>query len=140
MSKVYHQYFDLDAFNSENHPKAYEALKRGEKVYLLFDYSINVVFITQSTVTSKEFDARSMTTSKGTIIANSKQEGCGKSFLKISYADRNAWADYYKKLGIKVVFSNGKLGMGSMKLKRLAKSVAAKVNIKRRAMGLLPRA
>ncbi|GKB27049.1 hypothetical protein Tco_0866450, partial [Tanacetum coccineum] len=29
----------------------------------------------------------------------------------ISYADRNAWADYYKKLGIKVVFSNGKLGM-----------------------------
>nr|GEV47441.1 DAR GTPase 3, chloroplastic [Tanacetum cinerariifolium] len=58
----------------------------------------------------------------------------------ISSADRNAWADYYGRQGIKVVFSNGKLGMGSMKLGRLAKSVAAEVNIKRRARGLLPRA
>ncbi|GKE96967.1 DAR GTPase 3, chloroplastic, partial [Tanacetum coccineum] len=29
----------------------------------------------------------------------------------ISSADRNAWADYYGRQGIKVVFSNGKLGM-----------------------------
>ncbi|PWA55470.1 GTP-binding family protein [Artemisia annua] len=58
----------------------------------------------------------------------------------ISSADRNAWADYYGRQGIKVVFSNGKLGMGSMKLGRLAKSVAAEVNIKRKARGLLPRA
>ncbi|KVI12540.1 GTP-binding protein, orthogonal bundle domain-containing protein [Cynara cardunculus var. scolymus] len=43
----------------------------------------------------------------------------------ISTADRNAWADYYGRQGIKVVFSNGKLGMGAMKLGRLAKSVAA---------------
>ncbi|KAL7590172.1 DAR GTPase 3, chloroplastic [Lactuca sativa] len=58
----------------------------------------------------------------------------------ISTADRNAWADYYGRQGIKVVFSNGQLGMGSMKLGRLAKSVAAEVNMKRRARGLLPRA
>ncbi|KAJ9547709.1 hypothetical protein OSB04_020252 [Centaurea solstitialis] len=57
----------------------------------------------------------------------------------ISTADRNAWADYYGRQGIKVIFSNGKLGMGTMKLGRLAKSVAAEVNIKRRARGLLPR-
>ncbi|KAL4572045.1 hypothetical protein LXL04_018813 [Taraxacum kok-saghyz] len=57
----------------------------------------------------------------------------------ISTADRNAWADYYGRQGIKVVFSNGQLGMGTMKLGRLAKSVAAAVNIKRRARGLLPR-
>ncbi|XP_071719375.1 DAR GTPase 3, chloroplastic isoform X2 [Rutidosis leptorrhynchoides] len=57
----------------------------------------------------------------------------------ISSADRNAWADYYGRQGVKVVFSNGKLGMGSMKLGRLAKSVAADVNMKRRARGLLPR-
>ncbi|KAI3700017.1 hypothetical protein L2E82_44630 [Cichorium intybus] len=58
----------------------------------------------------------------------------------ISAADRNAWADYYGRQGIKVVFSNGQLGMGTMKLGRLAKSVAAGVNMKRRARGLLPRA
>lgn len=57
----------------------------------------------------------------------------------ISAADRNAWADYYGRQGIKVVFSNGQLGMGTMKLGRLAKSVAAGVNMKRRARGLLPR-
>ncbi|KAK9055776.1 hypothetical protein SSX86_026861 [Deinandra increscens subsp. villosa] len=57
----------------------------------------------------------------------------------ISTADRNAWADYYGRQGIKVVFSNGQLGMGAMKLGRLAKSVAAGVNLKRRARGLLPR-
>ncbi|KAL8236273.1 hypothetical protein R6Q59_017354 [Mikania micrantha] len=57
----------------------------------------------------------------------------------ISAADRNAWADYYSRQKIKVVFSNGQLGMGTMKLGRLAKSVAAEVNMKRRARGLLPR-
>lgn len=41
--------------------------------------------------------------------------------------------------GIKVVFSNGQLGMGSMKLSRLAKTLASGVNVKRRAKGLLPR-
>ncbi|XP_052728360.1 DAR GTPase 3, chloroplastic isoform X1 [Vigna angularis] len=58
----------------------------------------------------------------------------------ISTADRNAWADYFTRNGTKVVFSNGKLGMGTMKLGRLAKELAADVNIKRRAKGLLPRA
>ncbi|XP_057533106.1 DAR GTPase 3, chloroplastic [Amaranthus tricolor] len=57
----------------------------------------------------------------------------------ISTADRNAWAAYYAKQGIRVVFANGQLGMGSMKLSRLAKSLAVDVNIKRRARGLLPR-
>ncbi|KAM7521592.1 hypothetical protein LguiA_011494 [Lonicera macranthoides] len=57
----------------------------------------------------------------------------------ISTADRHAWADYYARHGTKVVFSNGKLGMGSLKLGRLAKELAAGVNVKRRAKGLLPR-
>ncbi|TQD85946.1 hypothetical protein C1H46_028492 [Malus baccata] len=58
----------------------------------------------------------------------------------ISTADRNAWATYFAREGTKVVFSNGKLGMGAMKLGRLARSLAADVNVKRRAKGLLPRA
>lgn len=58
----------------------------------------------------------------------------------ISKADRNAWATYFTKQGIKVIFANGKLGMGTMKLGRLAKTLAADVNVKRRAKGLLPRA
>ncbi|XP_054782138.1 DAR GTPase 3, chloroplastic isoform X2 [Prosopis cineraria] len=57
----------------------------------------------------------------------------------ISTADRNAWATYFAKQGIKVVFSNGQLGMGTMKLGRLAKTLAADVNVKRRAKGLLSR-
>ncbi|XVE73135.1 hypothetical protein DITRI_Ditri11bG0093300 [Diplodiscus trichospermus] len=57
----------------------------------------------------------------------------------ISTADRNAWAMYFSRQGTKVVFSNGQLGMGTMKLGRLAKSLAAGVNVKRRAKGLLPR-
>ncbi|MED6135356.1 vacuolar diacylglycerol pyrophosphate phosphatase [Stylosanthes scabra] len=57
----------------------------------------------------------------------------------ISTADRNAWAAYFAKQGTKVVFSNGQLGMGAMKLGRLAKELAADVNIKRRTKGLLPR-
>ncbi|XP_055830614.1 DAR GTPase 3, chloroplastic isoform X1 [Solanum dulcamara] len=57
----------------------------------------------------------------------------------ISTADRNAWATYYANQGIKVVFSNGQLGMGALKLGRLAKSLAGTVNIKRKAKGLLPR-
>ncbi|KAK6239205.1 hypothetical protein QUC31_004674 [Theobroma cacao] len=57
----------------------------------------------------------------------------------ISTADRNAWAMYFSKQGTKVVFSNGQLGMGTMKLGRLAKSLASGVNVKRRAKGLLPR-
>ncbi|KAL0391009.1 UNVERIFIED_CONTAM: arm repeat protein interacting with a [Sesamum calycinum] len=36
----------------------------------------------------------------------------------ISTADRNAWASYYARQGTKVVFSNGQLGMGTMKLNR----------------------
>lgn len=58
----------------------------------------------------------------------------------ISTSDRNAWATYYAKQGTKVIFSNGQLGMGTMKLSRLAKVLAVDVNIKRRAKGLLPRA
>ncbi|KDP21458.1 hypothetical protein JCGZ_21929 [Jatropha curcas] len=57
----------------------------------------------------------------------------------ISKADRNAWANYFARQGIKPVFSNGQLGMGTMKLSRLAKALAASVNVKRRAKGLLPR-
>ncbi|XP_010691879.1 DAR GTPase 3, chloroplastic isoform X2 [Beta vulgaris subsp. vulgaris] len=57
----------------------------------------------------------------------------------ISTSDRNAWAAHFAKQGIRVVFSNGQLGMGSMKLSRLAKSLADDVNVKRRARGLLPR-
>ncbi|XP_022759726.1 DAR GTPase 3, chloroplastic-like [Durio zibethinus] len=56
----------------------------------------------------------------------------------ISTADRNAWAIYFSRQGTKVVFSNGQLGMGTMKLGRLAKSLAAGVNVKRKAKGLLP--
>lgn len=58
----------------------------------------------------------------------------------ISTSDRNAWAAHFARQGIRVVFSNGQLGMGSMKLSRLAKSLAVDVNVKRRAKGLLPRA
>ncbi|KAI4374303.1 hypothetical protein MLD38_012313 [Melastoma candidum] len=57
----------------------------------------------------------------------------------ISKADRNTWANYFSRQGIKVVFSNGQLGMGTMKLSRLAKTLAMDVNVKRRAKGLLPR-
>ncbi|XP_021911307.1 DAR GTPase 3, chloroplastic [Carica papaya] len=57
----------------------------------------------------------------------------------ISKADRNAWATYFARQGTKVIFSNGQLGMGTMKLARLAKALAAGVNVKRRAKGLLPR-
>ncbi|KAF3787481.1 DAR GTPase 3 [Nymphaea thermarum] len=57
----------------------------------------------------------------------------------ISSADRNAWATYFARQGIKVVFANGQLGMGTMKLGRLAKSLALVVNAKRRKKGLLPR-
>ncbi|MCL7050599.1 hypothetical protein MKW94_028532 [Papaver nudicaule] len=58
----------------------------------------------------------------------------------ISTADRNAWAHYFANQGTKVVFANGKLGMGAIKLGRLAKSMAVNVNIKRKSKGLLPRA
>ncbi|KAF3331939.1 mitochondrial ribosome-associated GTPase 1 isoform X2 [Carex littledalei] len=57
----------------------------------------------------------------------------------VSKADRNAWASYFAKQGVKVILANGKLGMGAMKLSRLAKSLASDVNVKRRAKGLLPR-
>uniref|UniRef100_A0A6M2F0Q7 G domain-containing protein n=1 Tax=Populus davidiana TaxID=266767 RepID=A0A6M2F0Q7_9ROSI len=57
----------------------------------------------------------------------------------ISKADRNAWATYFARQGIKAVYSNGQLGMGTMKLSRFAKSLAASVNVKRREKGLLPR-
>ncbi|CAL5357512.1 unnamed protein product [Camellia sinensis] len=57
----------------------------------------------------------------------------------ISTEDRNDWATYFARQGTKVVFSNGQLGMGTMKLNRLAKALAAGVNVKRRAKGLLPR-
>ncbi|XWS46825.1 hypothetical protein CRYUN_Cryun14cG0101400 [Craigia yunnanensis] len=56
----------------------------------------------------------------------------------ISTEDRNAWAMYFSRQGTKVVFSNGQLGMGTMKLGRLAKSLAVGVNVKLRAKGLLP--
>ncbi|GAB2281252.1 vacuolar diacylglycerol pyrophosphate phosphatase [Dionaea muscipula] len=58
----------------------------------------------------------------------------------ISSADRTAWATYFAKQGIKVIFSNGQFGMGSTKISRLAKELAADVNVKRRVKGLLPRA
>ncbi|KAJ4810861.1 hypothetical protein LUZ62_023427 [Rhynchospora pubera] len=57
----------------------------------------------------------------------------------VSTADRNAWASYFAKQGVKIIFANGQLGMGTMKLSRLAKSLASDVNVKRRAKGLLPR-
>ncbi|CAA6660456.1 unnamed protein product [Spirodela intermedia] len=57
----------------------------------------------------------------------------------ISSADRNAWAEFFSRQNTKVILSNGQLGMGSMKLGRLTKSLAADVNVKRRARGLLPR-
>ncbi|KAI3991414.1 hypothetical protein MKX01_006713 [Papaver californicum] len=58
----------------------------------------------------------------------------------ISTSDRNAWAHYFANQGTEVVFANGKLGMGAIKLGRLAKSMAVGVNIKRKSKGLLPRA
>uniref|UniRef100_A0A2P2K089 Mitochondrial ribosome-associated GTPase 1 isoform X1 n=1 Tax=Rhizophora mucronata TaxID=61149 RepID=A0A2P2K089_RHIMU len=57
----------------------------------------------------------------------------------ISKEDRNAWATYFARQGVKVIFANGQLGMGTMKLGRFAKALGASVNIKRRAKGLLPR-
>ncbi|AQK86366.1 DAR GTPase 3 chloroplastic [Zea mays] len=57
----------------------------------------------------------------------------------ISTEDMNAWATYFGNQGIKVVFSNGQLGMGTMKLGRMAKSVASVANTKRKEKGLLPR-
>ncbi|KAL7126604.1 hypothetical protein ABFS83_14G199400 [Erythranthe nasuta] len=57
----------------------------------------------------------------------------------ISASDRNAWASYYARQGTKVIFANGQLGMGSLKLTRLAKALADGVNIKRKSKGLLPR-
>ncbi|KAF0928252.1 hypothetical protein E2562_038989 [Oryza meyeriana var. granulata] len=58
----------------------------------------------------------------------------------VSTEDRNAWASYFANQGTKVVYSNGQLGMGTMKLGRMAKSLASTVNKKRREKGLLPRA
>ncbi|KAI3963623.1 hypothetical protein MKW92_014010, partial [Papaver armeniacum] len=58
----------------------------------------------------------------------------------ISTSDRNAWAHDFANQGTKVVFANGKLGMGAIKLGRLAKSMAVGVNVKRKSKGLLPRA
>uniref|UniRef100_A0A0D3G800 G domain-containing protein n=1 Tax=Oryza barthii TaxID=65489 RepID=A0A0D3G800_9ORYZ len=58
----------------------------------------------------------------------------------VSNEDRNAWASYFANQGTKVVYSNGQLGMGTMKLGRMAKSLASTVNTKRREKGLLPRA
>ncbi|EPS65384.1 hypothetical protein M569_09394, partial [Genlisea aurea] len=57
----------------------------------------------------------------------------------ISTADRNAWANYFAGQGIKVVFSNGQLGAGTMKLSRLVMELGSSVNMKRKAKGLLPR-
>uniref|UniRef100_A0ACD5U1F8 Uncharacterized protein n=1 Tax=Avena sativa TaxID=4498 RepID=A0ACD5U1F8_AVESA len=57
----------------------------------------------------------------------------------VSADDRNAWATYFSSQGMKVVYSNGQLGMGTMKLGRMAKSAASTVNTKRREKGLLPR-
>ncbi|XP_039838217.1 DAR GTPase 3, chloroplastic-like isoform X2 [Panicum virgatum] len=57
----------------------------------------------------------------------------------ISTEDRNAWATYFANQGTEVVFANGQLGMGTMKLGRMAKSVASGVNTKRKEKGLLPR-
>ncbi|KAI3889191.1 hypothetical protein MKX03_024645, partial [Papaver bracteatum] len=58
----------------------------------------------------------------------------------ISISDRNAWAHYFANQGTKVLFANGKLGMGAIKLGRLKKSMAVGVNVKRKSKGLLPRA
>ncbi|EMS47043.1 Ribosome biogenesis GTPase A [Triticum urartu] len=75
----------------------------------------------------------------------------------VSADDRNAWATYFSSQGIKVIYSNGQLGMvytglcpdavyhfpvrgqGTMKLGRMAKSAASTVNTRRREKGLLPR-
>lgn len=58
----------------------------------------------------------------------------------VSTADKNAWVTYFSRQGLTVVLANGQLGMGTMKLARVAKSLASNVNDKRRAKGLLPRA
>eukprot|EP00252_Welwitschia_mirabilis_P018276 TRINITY_DN405_c0_g3_i1.p1 TRINITY_DN405_c0_g3~~TRINITY_DN405_c0_g3_i1.p1 ORF type:complete len:368 (-),score=76.32 TRINITY_DN405_c0_g3_i1:243-1346(-) len=58
----------------------------------------------------------------------------------ISTAEKNAWSSYFKQKGLTVILANGKLGTGTMKLGRAAKSVAKSVNDRRRAKGLLPRA
>ncbi|GLJ52407.1 hypothetical protein SUGI_1114760 [Cryptomeria japonica] len=58
----------------------------------------------------------------------------------ISTADKNKWATYFSKQGMTVVLANGQLGMGTLKLARVAKSLANNFNAKRRAKGLLPRA
>ncbi|KAH9570987.1 hypothetical protein CY35_02G070100 [Sphagnum magellanicum] len=57
----------------------------------------------------------------------------------ISSSDKNAWTHYYIKQGIHPVFTDGRRGAGSMKLARMAKSVAVDINVKRKAKGLLPR-
>ncbi|KAI3856746.1 hypothetical protein MKX03_001570, partial [Papaver bracteatum] len=56
-----------------------------------------------------------------------------------SISDRNAWPYYFANQGTKVVFANGKFGMGAIKLGRLAKSMVVGVNVKHKSKGLLPR-
>ena len=55
----------------------------------------------------------------------------------ISTADCNAWATYLSRQGMKVFLRQ--LGMGTMKLGRLAKILVAEVDVKCRAKGWLSR-
>ncbi|KAI7739494.1 hypothetical protein M8C21_009541, partial [Ambrosia artemisiifolia] len=60
----------------------------------------------------------------------------------ISAADRNAWADYYGRQGIKVVFSNGQLGMvraGIVGYPNVGKSSLINRLLKRRMCPAAPR-
>ncbi|KAJ7533025.1 hypothetical protein O6H91_13G030200 [Diphasiastrum complanatum] len=57
----------------------------------------------------------------------------------ISRSDKSAWASYFALQGVTVLFTDGRLGTGTMKLARTAKSVAASINCKRKEKGLLPR-
>eukprot|EP00249_Psilotum_nudum_P010768 c22751_g1_i2 orf=415-1425(-) len=54
--------------------------------------------------------------------------------------DKHAWANYFSRQGLVPIFTDGRFGSGTMKLGRVAKSVAHIVNARRKAKGLLPRA
>ncbi|KAL2653315.1 hypothetical protein R1flu_021443 [Riccia fluitans] len=58
----------------------------------------------------------------------------------VSKDDKNSWAGYYTSQGLTTLLTDGQRGAGIMKLGRVARSVAADINLKRRNKGLLPRA
>ncbi|MCO5609575.1 hypothetical protein L7F22_063805 [Adiantum nelumboides] len=58
----------------------------------------------------------------------------------ITTAEKDKWANYFASQKITTLFTDGRRGLGVMKLGRTVKSVARDINEKRRAKGLLPRA